>query len=809
MSGQVCITGIGVRSAIGNTPEAFAESLRTGITGIGEQSGIFRDRSIWVGLASRNDEGESAQDVDCAALLALHAGCSAWSHAFAASQFQPDRSRVALILGTSHGGRSQIDYCLESPQTFETNEASIRILERSPHFRQSEFVARRLGIKGPVVTISTACSSSNAAILYGMDLLNAHRVDYVLAGGMDGFSKLTHAGFRALGAVSDGACAPFSDRIGISLGEGAAVVVLERLADAIHRGADVRSELYGAGSSWDCYHMTEPEPSGEGLLRALEMAACRSNVRTERAFDYLNLHGTGTRANDAAETLAVKRFFGLSAIPPASSVKSFTGHTLGASGAMGVIAAVLGMQNDFLPPTVNYAGARPGCDLDYVPNHSRQAKIESFSAQSAGFGGVNVVVMGGRQRQSTGNFRTLATPIVVSGVGVVSAAGIGMTAFRESLRAGRIGIGPIDRFDVSHTQSKVAGLIRDFQPRKLAPTLNLRRIDLCFQFAAVAVAEALASSTIATRGIDSKSIGLVVGTTRGAVNSFEHSMKNVMGSEWDQTSAIHFPNLVMSSLGGYISKMFSLQGAASTLVCGGGGGLQAIAHAFELLRSNPTQQAIVVVLADELSPLFFQLFDQSGKLARGNGGLGGRVYDCNSQGFIMGEGAAAFVLEKGAGGEFQNGQLSISGYGMTCDSEPDGAAQASGVWLTESIQQALREAKLEPADIDLIYGHGNGTPGHDERELRALARVCAPIVPLSCVLPNTGFAESASAGFSLAAAAMSLRYRETYPIVSLNPASHGRRFVRDHATGLDSQHILLTSSSDGGNNTALVLSKST
>ncbi len=747
------------------------------------------------------------EKIDRSGKLALQSALAAWSEAFPADSERPDGSRIGLILGTSHGGRSQIDYCLENPQTFETAEASRRILDTSPHFRQTEFVAHCLKVSGPVLTISTACSSSSAAILHGMDLLHSRKVDCVLAGGMDGFSKLTHAGFKALGAVSNGACGPFSERIGISLGEGAAVVVLERLEDAQQRGAAIWAELYGGGSSWDCYHITEPEPSGEGLVRALEMAANRSGMGLEREFCYANLHGTGTRANDAAETIALKRFFGGASIPPASSVKSFTGHTLGASGAMGLIASIMGMRYGFLPPTANYCGVRAGCDLDYIPNHSRPSEIHRFSAQSAGFGGVNVVVMGGRMRDMAPSRSEPAGPIVLSGMGVVSAAGIGMHAFRESLLQCRSGIGPIDRFTMSVCRSRVAGLVRDFQPRKIAPTLNLRRADLCFQYAAVAVAEALASAKLTERGIDSAKIGLVVGTTRGAVNSFENAMSGAMGGAWDKTGPLHFPNLVMSSLGGYVSKMFSLRGAASTVVSATAGGLQAVIHAFELLRCNPTQQAMVVVLADELSPLFFRLLEDSGKLACGKEVGRAMVYSSTSPGLVMGEGAAAFVLEKRASGSNES-DLCLCGYGMSSDCEHGGGLQMSGVRFSESILAAIEEAGLTPNCIDLIYGHGSGSSCQDGREIRALAQVCKPSVPLSCVLPNTGLSESASAGFSLAAAALSLQHGEAYPIASLHSAGANWNFVQGEPVRSDFRNVLLTAGSDSGSNAAVVLSRS-
>jgi 3-oxoacyl-[acyl-carrier-protein] synthase II len=363
----------------------------------------------------------------------------------------------------------------------------------------------------------------------------------------------------------------------------------------------------------------------------------------------------------------------------------------------------------------------------------------------------------------------------------------------------------MDRFAASLCQSRVAGLIRDFQPRKIAPTLNLRRADLCFQYAAVAVAEALAAAKLTERGIDSAKIGLVVGTTRGAVNSFEQAMLGAMGGAWDRTGPLHFPNLVMSSLGGYVSKMFSLRGAASTVVSASAGGLQAVIHAFELLRCNPTQQAMVVVLADELSPLFFRLLEESGKLACGKEIGRAMVYSSNSPGLVMGEGAAAFVMEKRSSDS--GSDLCLSGYGMTSDCESGGALQMSGARFSESILQAIHEARLNPNGIDLIYGHGSGSPCQDSREIRALAQVCKPSVPLSCVLPNTGLSESASAGFSLAAAALSLQHGEAYPIASLNGASGNWNFVQGEPVRSHFRNVLMTAGSDSGNNAALLLTK--
>ncbi len=167
--------------------------------------------------------------------------------------------------------------------------------------------------------------------------------------------------FRVLGAMADGPCAPFSDPIGLSLGDGAGFVILESAERAAARGAKMHAELYGYGLSWDAYHITAPEPAGEGMNRAISMALQASGVQPD-SVHYINVHGTGTRSNDAAETVGLKRFFDganatvgadASRVPPISATKSFTGHMLGASSVLGVITSIVGMQNDWLPPTAN------------------------------------------------------------------------------------------------------------------------------------------------------------------------------------------------------------------------------------------------------------------------------------------------------------------------------------------------------------------------------------------------------------------------------------------------------------------------
>ncbi len=186
------------------------------------------------------------------------------------------------------------------------------------------------------------------------------------------------------------------------------------------------AELYGWGLSWDAYHITAPEPSGEGMLKAIEMAVSDAAI-SKNDIGYINIHGTGTRANDAAESVGLSRYFSdadAQRVPPLSATKSLTGHMLGASSALGIIASIVGMNESWLPPTANFTTVRPGCELDAVPCKARPADFNYFMAQSAAFAGANAVVIGGKPGQGKPHLQMDNDEIVISGIGIVLAFGL-------------------------------------------------------------------------------------------------------------------------------------------------------------------------------------------------------------------------------------------------------------------------------------------------------------------------------------------------------------------------------------------------
>ena len=240
----------------------------------------------------------------------------------------------------------------------------------------------------------TACSSGATAIGYARDLIREGTATAVIAGGAEPLCRITYAAFNALQAVDPEYCKPFDkNRQGLSLGEGAGIMILEALSQAQKRGARIYGEVLGYGVSCDSYHMTAPDPQASGAVRCIEAALQDSGVAPEQV-DYINAHGTATPANDSIETMGIKAVFGKRAYHiPVSSTKSMTGHTLGAAGAIEAVACVLGIFQHFIPPTIHLTEHDPECDLDYVTEGSREAELNIVLSNSFAFGGNNTVIV--------------------------------------------------------------------------------------------------------------------------------------------------------------------------------------------------------------------------------------------------------------------------------------------------------------------------------------------------------------------------------------------------------------------------------
>jgi nodulation protein E len=395
---RVAITGLGAISALGRTVEEFACALRDGRSGIGpiesaDASMLRFSNGAEVRGYSHHPyfEDRRADFIDRFAQFAVIAAREAVADA--GIEWTPElRERAAIVTGSCVGGQSTEDTGFVEIYKKGLNRVHPLTIPKTMANAGASHISMEFGITGPSFTISTACSSAGHAIGQAYAMVRSGMTDLALAGGSEApFSMGILKAWEAMRVVSTDTCRPFSkDRRGMILGEGGAMLTLEPLEAALARGARVHAEIVGFGMSADACHITQP--SAEGAARAMRAALRDAGLAPERV-GYINAHGTATAANDISEIAAIRAVFGAHAERlQVSSTKSMHGHTLGAAAALEALATVLALRDGVLPPTANYREPDPDCDLDVIPNESRQSQVEYAISNSFAFGGLNAVL---------------------------------------------------------------------------------------------------------------------------------------------------------------------------------------------------------------------------------------------------------------------------------------------------------------------------------------------------------------------------------------------------------------------------------
>jgi nodulation protein E len=395
---RVAITGLGIISPFGRGRDAARDAVRNA------RSGIRHIESIDTAQLNCRMGGEvpaaahagTFRGFDRFSRFALIAAEEAADQANVRGAVDPER--FGVIIGTGLGGCETLDAAFRRVYKDGQTRVAPTSIPWSMYNAAASAVSAHFGAKGPAYTPVSACASSAHAIGQAYQSIRAGQADVILAGGAE--APLTFGiilaweSMRVLAIDNEhpeAACRPFSaDRKGLVMAEGAAVLVLESMEHAETRRQEILGEIMGFGITSDAGHLTDP--SADGAARAMRMALRDASV-APKDIGYINAHGTATRANDATETSAVKAVFGDEAYRiPISSTKSMHGHAMGASGAIEIAASLLALNDGFIPPTINLRSPDPACDLDYVPNTARSARVPLFLSNSFGFGGMNGVV---------------------------------------------------------------------------------------------------------------------------------------------------------------------------------------------------------------------------------------------------------------------------------------------------------------------------------------------------------------------------------------------------------------------------------
>jgi len=405
MTRRVVVTGLGMVTPVGNDVESSWDAIKNGRSGIGRIT-LYDPSEHSVQIAAEVKNWDPTEYVDKKELrrrdryqlLTYAAAMQAYRDSGYTFTSEEDRGKTAVIVGSSVGGMSSFeDQVLMVNETGNLRKVTPFGIPMLVVNGASNMVCIEIGAHGPSMTPASACSTGTDCIGQAFDLIRAGRVDRALAGcGEAPILAIGIAVFDRVGATSrrnddpQRAMRPFDkSREGLVFGEGAGVLMLEEYESAKARGAHIYAELTGYAATSDAFHVTAPEPEGVGASAAIKMAMDDAKVNPED-IDYINAHGTATALNDPMETKALKRVLGDAAYNVAiSGTKSMTGHCMGMTGAIEAIFSVLSLRDQVAPPTINLEEPDPECDLDYVPNESRDMKIDVVMTNSFGFGGHN------------------------------------------------------------------------------------------------------------------------------------------------------------------------------------------------------------------------------------------------------------------------------------------------------------------------------------------------------------------------------------------------------------------------------------
>jgi len=411
---RIVVTGLGCVSPLGHTVQSTWDAILKGVSGVGPIT-LFDASELLTRFAAEVKDfnpipelgAKLSRRIDRFTQFAVIATKQAFEHAKLAIN-ETNRDRIGAIIGSGIGGIGTV---------FEEMR---KYLERGPRWvnpftvpmmlpdTAAGQVAISFGIRGPNMAVVTACASSTNAIGEAAELIRRGDADVMVAGGAEaGIVPLAMAGFSVMDAISkrnddpQRASRPFDmDRDGFVAGEGGTTLILESYEYAKSRGAPILAEVLGYAATNDAYHITAPAENGGGAASCMKLALEDAQLDPSQ-IDYINAHGTSTKLNDMSETAAIKTIMGEHAYDvPVSSTKSMTGHLLGAAGALEALFCIKALEDNVLPPTINYETPDPDCDLDYVPNEKRAKQLDYVMSNSFGFGGHNATLIFGKLHEN-------------------------------------------------------------------------------------------------------------------------------------------------------------------------------------------------------------------------------------------------------------------------------------------------------------------------------------------------------------------------------------------------------------------------
>jgi len=712
------ITGLGLVCAIGNnTAECFQAAL-DGRSGIADAvsfdtSECYSHKGAEVKLT---DSELAGGKYDRTTALGIKAAGEAIKDA-GIDMDSEDASEVGVLLGSCIAGAACVDKYYNQKEAGEKTDSKDIVSISATVIAGN--VADYYNAGGITANIVNACAAGTLSIALAIDLIRGGKGEIFLAGGCDSFSSLAYAGFHALRALAPSDCSPFNHSDGITLGEGAGVLVVESYEHAVKRGAKIYCDVLGSGVSSDAYHITAPRPDGEGQMSVINRAVRNSGLKFTD-IDYINAHGTGTAKNDESEFLSLKTVFENNKDLYVSSTKSMTGHCLGAAGAIEAVLTVKALKEGKLPPTTGYSEddikvlKEKSGGINFIANKPVEKDVKYVMSNSFAFGGNNASIVFAKDP----NVLNLACPkqsLFVTGIGIVN--------------------GEYDEASGDY----IAKLDTETFKEHGVKSAFLRKLDRLSQLQLLSGIRALEDAGVTVTEENEGVIGICIGTNDGPMTEIANFQKGIIRDGIEKGSAFAFPNTVYNAAGGYLSIATGIKGYNVTIANGCQSGLQSVCAAAGVIMFG-YENIMLASGTDECTAIDDEIYTDLG--LKGEGGI------------TLGEGSVTCVIEKDSSAAERGAKryARIAGFSSARDTSGDRTdnTRLSEKALTKALLNVLKEAGMQPSDVSCIYGFGNGIESVDRFEMEVYRKVFGGDIEVRLIKKDYGEARAASSSMQFA-----------------------------------------------------------
>lgn len=841
---RVVITGMGILSSLADNIDDFREALlnkKCGVTDSLRFSEWFenaRAAEIHHNIDYSEIDADIVSSLDNAALWAYKVSKDALN----AAGLMNNLEDTGMVIGVSSAGTEAFLPLFEQ----RISDFSLRKAMYSGAFASCcSSVSSLLGLRGGTELVATACTASPNAIGMAFDFIQNGKCKTMLSVGTEPIYLPTFAGFYALNVMHPESCTPFSGRSGMSIGEGAGAIVLEEYEHALARGATIYGEILSYATSCDAYHETGPDPRASGAVQVMLKAMTNAGVTSDQ-IEYVNVHGTGTEANDRIETLAMKKVFSNIENLPISSTKSYLGHNIGAAGIVELIACLVTLPEKKVLPTLNFTVPRPNCDLDYVPNNFREKDVNIFMKNNYAFGGNNCCMIISTQPGTVPLTSYQSKRVAITGIGAVSAIGHTINDILEHIWSD---VKSVELTDVKFNDDtleeahellkvlmesgqfddlpKAARALNDdqlpetqahfktFQVSNLEPRKHLRRYDArkatrIGTFALIALADALNNAKRKIKK-DGDELGLIMGMARGPQESTYKYLQSLKPDP-RKVRTSEFPGSLMNSIATFCGISEGIKGYTTTLANGQNAALGALIYGYEIVRQQ-LQPQVLVGGADEYFPSISLYMDAvAQKIQMTSDAQEYQVYGKEPKGSVPGEGACMLLLEdmEAAIARGVDIQAEIIGYGKSNSNSYFNATQRDEKVdaMAKAINRAFIDAGITAKDIDVVCGSSNGEQESSEIEIEVISHIFLqenPQVPVVNYNACFGFVESSAGLLNLAVMADCIRKQAIPAIPHTQLFTDARINFVCEPLKLAIKHVLLLGANESGNYYAFVI----